>query len=382
MKNEEYKRCSVGLWDTTIPNIKFDSKGISNYYQTIRSMEKEFPKGKIGQKRWSDIVDEIKRNGKNKKYDCIIGVSGGTDSSYILHLAKNKWNLRPLAVNLDNGMSTDIAVKNIKKVTSKLNIDLETYVIDYEEVKSVLRSYIKACLPWIDGPTDLAIKATLYNIASKEGIKYILSGDDFRSEGKQPHHWTYTDAKQLKFVVKKFENIRLKSFPFMTLGKMFYFNVIKRIKVFKPFYFLDYQKQEAQSFLENEYNWEYYGGHHHENLFTRFAIAFWQFEKFNIDKRIITLSSQIVSKSISRQNAIDELESPPIDKNKSKIDKDLVLKKIDMSIEEFEKIWRSKNNSFNQYPSYFPFILKNKKLINFFSKYFISTKSKILFTKE
>lgn len=382
MKNKNYKRCVVGLWDTSIPNINFDSKGISSYCETIRSMEKEFPRGKIGEKRWKNVVGEIKKNGKNKKYDCVIGVSGGTDSSYILHLAKNKWNLNPLAVNLDNGMSTDIAVKNIKKVTSSLNIDLETYVIDYEEVKSVLRSYIKACLPWIDGPTDLAIKAALFKVASKEGIKYILSGDDFRSEGKQPHHWTYTDAKQLKHVVKKFENVKLKSFPFMTLTDYFYYNALKRIKVFKPFYFLDYQKQEAQTFLQDEYDWQYYGGHHHENLFTRFAITFWQFGKFNIDKRIITLSSQVLSKSVDRREAIEELKLPPLNNDKLKLDKELVLKKIGMSMEEFDKVWNSKNNSFKDYPSYFPFISKNRKLINMFSKYFIPTKSKILFTKE
>ena len=156
-----YKRCKKGLWDTSIPDIRFDSNGISNYYYTLEKMNEEYPKDEIGKKNWSKILNKI-RNNSTDKYDCLIGVSGGTDSSYLLHIAKKEWGLNPLAVNLDNGWSTDIAVKNIKKVTSALEIDLETYVIDYEEVKSVLRSYVKAGLPWIDGPTDLAIKSILY----------------------------------------------------------------------------------------------------------------------------------------------------------------------------------------------------------------------------
>ena len=155
-----------------------------------------YPRGEKGLAEWEDWLKRIKKDGKKKKYDCIVGVSGGTDSCYLLYLAK-RYGLRPLAVNLDNGFSSKIAVENIKKVTNALKIDLETFVIDYEEVKAVLRAYIKASLPWIDGPTDLAIKAALYQVAEREGVKYIFNGSDFRSEGKQPTEWTYTDARQL-----------------------------------------------------------------------------------------------------------------------------------------------------------------------------------------
>ena len=379
MKN--FQTCSKGLWNSSIPNIKFDKNGVSNYYKMLAEMENEFPRGSKGQDNWKRILDKIKSK-KNKRYDCIIGVSGGTDSSYLLHLAKKQWGLNPLAVNLDNGMSTDIAVSNIKKVTNALEIDLETYVIDYQEVKSVLRSYIKSCLPWIDGPTDLAIKATLFKIAAKENIKYIFSGDDFRSEGKQPHQWTYTDAKQLKYIVRKYENIKLKSFPYMNLSTFFYFSAVKRIKVYKPFYHLDYNKKHAQQTLEKEYNWKYYGGHHHENLFTRFAIACWQFEKFDIDKRIITLSSQVATGNLKRKDAIAELKAPPLESNKVRLDRDLVIKKIDLSEEEFYKYWNKPNKTFEDYPSYFPFIYKNKKLINLFSKIFLPSRAKILFSEK
>ena len=382
MKIKEYKRCKKGLWDTTIPDVEFDNNGISNYYYTIEKMNREYPKGQSGEKKWNNILNIIRKNNSNNKYDCLIGVSGGTDSSYLLHLAKKEWNLNPLAVNLDNGWSTDIAVKNIKKVTNALNIDLETYVIDYEEVKEVLRSYVKAGLPWIDGPTDLAIKAVLYRTAVKEKIKYIFIGDDFRSEGKQPAQWTYTDAKQLKFLCNKYENLKLKTFPYMTLSNIFHFNVIKKIRAYKPFYYLKYDKVSAQKYLEKNYNWEYYGGHHHENLFTRFSIAYWLLRKFNIDKRIITLSAQVVTGNISRNIAINELKQHPYDINQMELDRDLVIKKLGMTNKEFMNCWNDENKYFFNYPSYYPFIKKNKKLINLFSKYFMPMKSKIMFSDK
>ena len=190
------KYCARGLWDETVPGITFDESGVSNYAKLYDRLVKEFPRGTKGIEDWSKLVSSIKNSGKNKAYDCIIGISGGTDSSYLLHLAKNE-GLRPLAVNLDNGWSSDIAVKNIKTMTDALQIDLETYVIDYEEIKDLLRSYILAELPWIDTPTDLAIKSVLYKIAAREKIKYVMRGNDFRSEGSQPNEWTYGDGKQL-----------------------------------------------------------------------------------------------------------------------------------------------------------------------------------------
>ena len=150
----------------------FDESGVSNYAKLYDRLVKEFPRGTKGKEDWSKLVSSMK-NSRNKAYDCIIGISGGTDSSYLLHLAKNE-GLRPLAVNLDNGWSSDIAVKNIKTMTDALQIDLETYVIDYEEIKDLLRSYILAELPWVDTPTDLAIKSVLYKIAAREKIKYVM----------------------------------------------------------------------------------------------------------------------------------------------------------------------------------------------------------------
>ena len=323
----EYKICKKAVWDTTIPGIQFDKNGISNYAKMFEHFIKLYPRGEKGQQEWEDIVKVIKHKGRNKKYDCIIGVSGGTDSSYLLYIAK-KYNIRPLAVNLDNGWSSDIAVKNIKKVTSALNIDLETYVINYEEVKAVLRSYLKASLPWIDSPTDLAIKSVLFKIAVKEKIKYIFTGADFRSEGKQPTEWTYSDSKQMLYLVKKYENIKLKTYPYYSPFKLFYYGFIRNVKVIRPFYYIDYQKKEAQKFLEENCNWEYYGGHHHENVFTKFTIAYWLTKKFNIDKRKITYSAQILSGEITRDYALKQPQKPPYDPKQMQSDKNYVIKKL------------------------------------------------------
>ncbi|MEI7473904.1 MAG: 7-cyano-7-deazaguanine synthase [bacterium] len=197
------KICTRSVFDETVPGITFNEKGEANFCNIHDKLTAAYPRGEEGKQEWLNLVNKIKTKGKNKKYDCIIGVSGGTDSCYLLHLAK-EYGLKPLAVNLDNGWNSEIAVENIKKVISKLDIDLETYVIDYEEIKDILHSYMKASLPWIDTPTDLAITSILYKIANSEGLKHILVGNDFRTEGKQPIEWTYGDTKQLKIIQKLF----------------------------------------------------------------------------------------------------------------------------------------------------------------------------------
>ena len=195
------KYCAKGLWNETIPNINFNSDGVSNFCDLQELMMSQYPRGEKGKADWKKIVNTIKSKRGKSKYDCVVGVSGGVDSSFLLVILKSE-GLNPLAVNLDNGFNSKIAVQNIFKVTKALDIDLETFVVDYEEMKDILRSYMKASLPWIDAPTDLAIKAVMYKVAIKEGIKYIIRGNDFRSEGKQPKEWTYIDNKQLRFIHK------------------------------------------------------------------------------------------------------------------------------------------------------------------------------------
>lgn len=375
------KVCSRGVWDESVPGIKFDKNGVSNYAHLHDKLVEAYPRGEKGQSEWNRLKEKIKSSGKGKRYDCIIGVSGGTDSSFLLHLAKQE-GLRPLAVNLDNGWNSDIAVKNIKKVTSELNIDLVTYVINYEEVKDLLRVFMLGSLPWIDTPTDLAIKSILYKIASKESIKYILRGNDFRSEGTQPSEWTGGDARILKFLHKKYGRTRLRTFPNYTISSLIYFGFLRGIKSIYPFYFIDYNKQSAQELLISKYGWEYYGGHHHENLFTKFAMSYWLSEKFNIDKRKITLSAQILSKAITRVDALEELQKCPYDKNEIESAIKYVLKKLDFSASEFESIMNSENRNFKDYPSYAPLFKTLLPLTRWMLKLVLINKPMALFQVE
>lgn len=345
------KICTRGVWDESIPKISFDDNGASNYAALFDRLAEAYPRGQKGREDWDAMVRKMKASGKGKRYDCIIGVSGGTDSSYLLHVSKVE-GLRPLAVNLDNGWNSDIAVKNIKKMTSALDIDLETYVINYEEIKDLLKSYMYAGMPWIDMPTDLAIKAVLYKIAAREGAKYILRGNDFRSEGSQPTAWTYGDGRQLNYLHRRFGKVPLKTFPNYTISNLFYYGAIRKIKSIYPFYFLDYTKDQAQELLISKYKWEYYGGHHFENIFTRFALTYWLYEKFGIDKRKITLSAQVLSGDISRDSAIEAIMGMPYEKNDIAEVLNYVTKKLGISLSEFDVIFRSPNHGFRDYPSY------------------------------
>ncbi|MFH1004416.1 MAG: N-acetyl sugar amidotransferase [Bacteroidota bacterium] len=343
--------CARGVWDETIPGITFDENGVSNYAHLFDQLVEAYPRGDKGQNYWNDLVTKIKKKGRGKQYDCIIGVSGGTDSSYLLHLSR-EYGLNPLAVNLDNGWNSEIAVKNIKKMTSALNIDLETYVIEYEEIKDLLRSYMLAKLPWIDTPTDLSIKAILYKIALREGIKYIFRGNDFRSEGSQPKEWTYGDGRQLLAVHKKFGKVKLKTFPNYTLFNLFYYGFFRKIKSVYPYYYINYNKTNAQNFLINTYGWKYYGGHHYENSFTKFAISYWMYKKFGIDKRKITYSSLILSGEIERDYALKQLAQPPYTKEDVEPMLVFVLKKLDLTRKQLDEIMEPPNCSYLDYPSY------------------------------
>ncbi|GAB3544132.1 N-acetyl sugar amidotransferase [Spirosoma fluminis] len=343
--------CAKGVWDETIPGISFDERGVSNFCVLQEKLMADYPRGETGQADWAKLVRAMKAAGKGKRYDCVLGVSGGVDSSYLIHLT-TQYGLRPLAVNLDNGFSSEIAVQNIFNVTSALGVDLETYVIDYEEIQDLLRAYMKAGLPWIDAPTDLAIKATMYKVARSEGIQYILRGNDFRSEGKQPKEWTYADAKQLRFIHRKFGvPVPLKTYPMLTLPRLIYAGLVKGIKDIRPYYYLDYTKQEARKVLMDRYDWKDYGGHHHENLFTKFAMTYWLPRKFGIDKRKITLSAQVLNQVISREEALMQLEQPLGTDSELEQLRAYVIKKLALSPDEFQCIWSAPTKNTFDYPS-------------------------------
>jgi len=358
------KICKKCIMDSSTPDFYLDKNGICNYCKLRDQLEIAFPNNKQGQKELSNLFKKIRLDGKNKKYDCIIGVSGGTDSTYLLHLAK-KQHLKPLAVHLDNGWNSEISTNNLKRTLDKLKIDLDTHVVYWPEMKDILLSFLKASLPWADGPTDIAIVSNLYKQALKHKIKYILVGNNFRTEGKQPDAWTHIDGRQLLYIQKHFGTKKLKTFPNLTASNLIYYG-IKKIKMIKPLYYIPYNKNEVKKFITKEYGWQDYGEHHHESIFTRFIIGCWLPQKFNIDKRKVTYSALIRSGEMKRYDALKKIKELPYDKKRIEEDKQYIIKKLGINEKEFIKIWNKPNKKFTDFPSYYPFYKKFQKIIDFF----------------
>ncbi len=347
MKNK--KICSFCILDETVPEIFFDKEGKCNYCKINDEIMNQYPAGLVGEKKLNSLIEEIKRSGKNKKYDCIVGVSGGTDSTYTLNLMKKK-GLRPLAVHFDNGWNSDIAVKNIKNATNKLDVDLFTLVADWEEFKDMQISFLKSSTPDAEVPTDYVIISVLLEIASKENIKYIVEGQASRAEGTTPLGWTYHDGKYLRSVHKIFGSKRAKSYPVLSLYKLLYYFFIKRVKLVRPLEFIDYSKEMAKKSNKDELSWIDPGGHHHESIFTKFFQSYYLPEKFNIDKRKRECSAKIRSGNMTRDEALNEVKnSYPVEDGIV----EYIINKLGLSKKEFEEIMSAPAKSFLDYPSYY-----------------------------
>lgn len=367
----DHQICTRCVIDTTVPGVIFDEDGVCNYCKLHDALEKDWPLGEVGQQRLEALVEKIKAQGRGKRYDCVVGVSGGTDSSYTLWLAK-QLGLRPLAVHFDNGWATETSVSNIKNSLSKLDIDLQTYVVDWEEFKDLQVAFLKAGLPWADIPTDTGLLAALYKIAAEENLKYVLIGQSFRTEGKMPAEWTYSDGKSLKYIHKTFATRPMKSFPNFTLTDFLYYKFVKRIELVMPLNYVPYSKAEARKILEKEIDWEYYGGHHYENIYTRFVYSFWLPQKFGIDKRKVTHSALVRGGEMTREEALKTVQAPPLAGEQMEEDVAYVVKKLGLSDNAFEAIMAAPSKTFRDYPSYFSLFERFSPVISFATKTFLS----------
>jgi tRNA(Ile)-lysidine synthase TilS/MesJ len=262
-----------------------------------------------GEESFRKILSDIKRRGARKKYDCVIGVSGGTDSSYLLYAAKELWGLRPLAVHYDNTWNTAIASTNIERMLSALQIDLYTHVVANDEMDSIFRSFFLSGVAEIEGPSDLGYAFTLREAARKFKIKYIIEGHSFMEEGITPLGRNYFDGKYIKDVCKKFGNVKLKAYPLMTLSRFLYSCIVVRPKFIRPLWYIHYTKSEARDILINNFGWQYYGGHHLENRMTSFLHQVYLPMKFNTDMRNNTLSAEVRNGYKVRESAIKEYEA-------------------------------------------------------------------------
>ncbi|MCB0700182.1 MAG: N-acetyl sugar amidotransferase [Chitinophagales bacterium] len=350
----EYRECTKLLFDThDDPNMTFDENGVCNHYYEYLQLEKDYVKyGEEGEKAVEEFVEYAKAN-KTGKYDCIIGVSGGVDSTYLLYLVKEKLGLNPLAVHFDNGWNSELAVKNIESVTQKLGIDLQTFVIDWEEFKDIQRSYFDAGVVDLEVPTDHAIYGAMYRLAMDNNIKVIFSGVNIVSESIMPHHWSYEkhDHVNLLDIHKRFGKRPIKNFPIVD-------NKFRKklrdanIQVFRLLNYVPYKKIEVEDILVNKLGWRPYGGKHYESVFTRFYQGYILPKKFGIDKRKAHLSNLICSGQLTKEEAKKIIAVPDYSEAMQKEDKEYVLKKLDFTEEYFDNYMKKPEVPHLAYLSY------------------------------
>lgn len=344
-----YQICKRCIYDTHIPNISFDEQGICNYCRQYEQMQQEYPTGKEGRKILEGFVEQVKKDGKGRPYDVVIGVSGGCDSSYMLHLAKKEFGLRVLASHFDNTYNSRIAVENIDIVLDKLNIDLYTHVVDNEEYQRIFKSFFLASVPEIDTPTDISLASVHYMAAEKYGVKHIWEGHSFRTEGISPPGWFYMDAKYVQTIHRQFGDGKIDTLPVLWMSKWLKWMIIHKIKKFRPLYYLDYNKQQTKEFLAKEYGWQWYGGHHMENRSAYFANNYYLPQKFKIDLRFSEFSALVRSGQMTRDEALIKIREP------KPFDPDIleeIKKRTGLSDSDFEAIMNAKPLHFTNYKTY------------------------------
>ena len=352
----QYQICTTCVMDTSDSKITFDDKGVCDHCNTYyKDIEPVWNYGKGREKELSSMADKIKASGKSKDFDCILGMSGGIDSSYLLYLAKEKLGLRPLVFHVDAGWNTQLAVNNIERLVDKLNLDLFTEVINWEEMKDLQLAYFKSGVPHIDVPQDHAFFATMYHFASKYKVNYILTGGNYSTECvRNPIEWMYyqSDSVQLKDIHKKFGQIPLADYLVTNiLWHKVYLPYVKKIKVLRPLDYMQYNKQEAMDLLQNQFGWQPYPQKHFESRFTRFYESYWLPERFGYDTRRVQFSSLILTGQMSREDALNQLKLPAYDSEEIKHEFEFVANKLGISKEELQTYFNMPKKTHLDYKS-------------------------------
>jgi N-acetyl sugar amidotransferase len=341
--------CTRCIYDERVKGISFDAEGICVYCRTVERLQQEYATGTpAGEAKLAAIVDEIKRAGRGKAYDCIVGVSGGTDSSYML-LKAIEWGLRPLAVHYDNTWNTAIATENIRKVLKKLKIDLFTHVVDNEEADDIIRAFFMASVPDLDCATDIALAETLYRAAAKYGVQYVLEGHSFMAEGLSPLGTIYMDGKYIESVHRMFGRRPMRTYPNMKFAAFMKWTIRHRIRKIRPLWYIEYSKDAAKQRLRSELDWRDYGGHHLENRITAFHHAYYNPIKFDFDSRNTVLSASIRSGVITRDQAFAQYRQAPYMEDGLV---DYFKKRLKLSDAEFLTILQRPNKTYRDYPTY------------------------------
>ncbi len=348
-----YQICTRCVMDTSDPRIDFDADGVCHHCHSFdESRASRLLEGAEGARVWQESIAAMKAAGRGREYDCVVGISGGVDSTYVNYLVA-KAGLRPLAVHLDNGWNSELATHNIEGALTRLGVDLHTHVIDWEEFRALQLAFLRASTPDSELPTDHAIFGLLLRTANKHRIPYIVTGMNFATESTNVPDWTYSPAdwRYIRGIHRRHGSGTLKTYPHFGLAYLLYTFGIRRVKLVSPLNYIPYDRQKAMEVLKTELGWRDYGGKHHESIYTRFFQSYILPRKFNIDKRRAHYSDRIKSGLMTRTDALEALEAPPCDPQLMNEDRQYALKKLRLKEAEFESIMSLPRRTFREFPN-------------------------------
>lgn len=358
-KASAFQMCTRCIIDTTVPGHNFDENGLCSFCRLHDKLEERYPLNEKGARERGKIINAVRRQGKNKKYDCIVGISGGRDSTYTLYLVKKVWGLRPLAVHFNDGFGNPVAGENMYKAAQKLGVDLRTITSDWRESKDLRIAYLEASTPDLGTPTDIGIATALYGVAAHENVSNILIGQSFRTEGIAPLEWNYLDGKYLKSVHKLFGKYPLRDWNptdggfNLTTRHMFYYSIIRQIKTIPILYYVDYVRPEAEKILVGELEWVYPGAHYYDDLYQS-LMTFVMRTKFNIDRRKYNYSALVRSGQMKREEAIERVKKPYSIEDPNVIR--LCIKRLGLTQEDFESYMKIPPKTFRDYKTSYQLI--------------------------
>lgn len=367
---QKHQICSNCVRDTADAKIIFDEKGVcdhcNDFYKNVLPYWHTDGKEKEALEK---IVSQIKKEGKGKDFDCILGMSGGVDSSYLLHLAVTELGLRPLVFHVDGGWNSELAVHNIQVMVDQLGLDLYTEVINWEEMKDFQLAFLKSGVPHIDIPQDHAFIATLYNFANKHNIKYILNGGNISTEAiENPMEWLYygTDMSQIKDIINRFGTIKMETYPFSPIFKhKFYLRYIKRVQVVKPLNYMPYIKEDALKLLANTYTWKPYPQKHFESRFTKFFEGYWLPERFGFDTRRVQYSNLILTKQMTRNEALERLKKTAYDPATIDDEFNYIATKLGITSEKLKEYFKMEKKFYWDYKNQVSLFVLGAKVLKF-----------------
>lgn len=356
MKNRKYQICANCVMDTTDSAISFDRSGICDHCRVYyRDILPHWHTDSRGEAEISAIAEKIRDSGRGKDFDCIIGMSGGVDSSYLVYFAKERLDLRPLVFHVDAGWNTQVAVNNIEKLVDGLSLDLYTGVINWAEMRDLQLAFFKSGVPHIDTPQDHAFFATMYKFSEEHKIGYILTGANYSTECiRNPVEWMYyqSDSTQLRDIHRRFGTVELKSFPMTSILKhKVFLPYFKRIKVIHPLNYIPYIKKNAVQFLKDRFSWQTYSQKHFESRFTRFYEGYWLPKRFGYDTRRVQFSSLILADQMTRDEALDELQHCPYEGMDVAAEMRYVANKLEIKMEELQNYLNMPRKSYRDYRS-------------------------------